>query len=898
MFTFWKSNRKQTRNSTDRNRARLAVEALETRLVPYSASTNAWPAPQLITISFVPDGTVVDSVGDTSNLFSTFNAAFGSTAAWENAILKAAQQWAQQTNINFAVVNDNGTALGLGNYQQGDPNMGDIRISGNDFGSDTLAQAYMPPPVNNTSYAGDIEFNTGQLFSNNGNAGYDLFTVATHEFGHSLGLYHSSDSSANMYADYTYAQTGLVADDIAGIQSIYSAGAARSPDSYDTGAGDHTYATAPDISSTISTSSYTAQLTNLNINSTTDVAWYKVTLPAGSTGGLTVAAQSSGVSLLEPKLTLYSSNHATALGTAGSASYTGGTATVHYASATAGQTFYIKVQGYDTTAFGTGAYELSLTCGTNAVPAVTLPNTQLLDGSNPSFGGGQAIALNPEFQVNTTSDVAQTNSAPGSVAMDTNGNYVVVWSSQAQDGSGSAVYAQRYNAIGVAQGGPFQVNTYTQGDKTSPAVAMDPAGDFVITWSSNGQDGSGWGVYAQRYNADGTANGSEFQVNTTTTGDQRCSSVAMDAAGNFVITWSSNGQDGSGWGVYAQRYNADGTTNGSEFQVNTYTQGDQMYSSVAMDAAGNFIITWSSNGQDGGGWGVYAQRYNADGTTNGSEFQVNTTTTGDQTQSAVAVNPATGDFVITWAGNGQTGSWGIYAQLYSSQGVAQGSEFLVSTTATGNQMNPGVGMDANGNFTISWTNYNSDGSSAGIFGQQYSATGVAVGNQFGIDANAAANQQYASLAMDSLGDVVVVWTGNTTAGTTGVFGQRYLLNGASGLAAMTASDGMLGQGSPALTVVSTPTSSTPTLAQPSVLGAITPSDALFAQGSPVLTVVNSTPSSSVPLTQSTGHKAGCTCPLCQRLAQALGMASANAQGAYATLPVVSPPADPAVTGTV
>src|SRR4051794_13157203 len=113
-------------------RAWLALEQLESRLAP-TASGNAWPAPQLITLSFVPDGTFVSTSGSSyvpSNLFANFNSRYGSTPAWENVILKAAQSWAQQTNLNFSVVGDDGVSLGSGPDQQGDPNMGDIRIGG------------------------------------------------------------------------------------------------------------------------------------------------------------------------------------------------------------------------------------------------------------------------------------------------------------------------------------------------------------------------------------------------------------------------------------------------------------------------------------------------------------------------------------------------------------------------------------------------------------------------------------------------------------------------------------------------------------------------------------------------------------------------------------------------
>ena len=131
-------------------------------------------------------------------------------------------------------------------------------------------------------------------------------------------------------------------------------------------------------------------------------------------------------------------------------------------------------------------------------------------------------------------------------------------------------------------------------------------GNFVVTWSSNGQDGSGWGVYAQQYNSSGAKLGGEFRVNTTTTGDQTVSlRSATDGTAISSITWCSKSQDGSGWGVYAQRYSASGVPVGGEFRVNTVTAGDQEYASVSMNASGDFVITWSSNGRTLHGWGVY-----------------------------------------------------------------------------------------------------------------------------------------------------------------------------------------------------------------------------------------------------------------------------------------------------
>jgi uncharacterized repeat protein (TIGR01451 family) len=138
---------------------------------------------------------------------------------------------------------------------------------------------------------------------------------------------------------------------------------------------------------------------------------------------------------------------------------------------------------------------------------------------------------------------------------------------------------------------------------------MSADGDFVVAWRSWGQNEEEEGVYAQRYTSDGTPNGGEFMVNTYSTSGQDYPSVAMDSDGDFVIAWTSGGQDGDEGGVYAQRYNSDGTPDGGEFRVNTYTTGAQGYASAAMDADGDFVVAWQSSGQDSWGESVHAQRY-------------------------------------------------------------------------------------------------------------------------------------------------------------------------------------------------------------------------------------------------------------------------------------------------
>src|SRR5436853_300476 len=92
--------------------------------------------------------------------------------------------------------------------------------------------------------------------------------------------------------------------------------------------------------------------------------------------------------------------------------------------------------------------------------------------------------------------------------------------------------------LSIAPAGPeFPVNTFTTGQQVGPAVAMDANGDYVVAWTSIAQDGDGNGVYAQRYDVTGKTQGAEFRVNTYTTSNQGVPAAAMDASGNFIITW-------------------------------------------------------------------------------------------------------------------------------------------------------------------------------------------------------------------------------------------------------------------------------------------------------------------------------------------------------------------------
>src|SRR6185295_15851534 len=122
------------------------------------------------------------------------------------------------------------------------------------------------------------------------------------------------------------------------------------------------------------------------------------------------------------------------------------------------------------------------------------------------------------------------------------GDFIVTWSGvDSLDGSSYGVIAQRYDLTGVPVGGEFKVNTFTPSFQYAPRMAGDRKGNFVVIWSSYAQDGSYYGVFGQRFNAAGAPNGGEFQVNSDTIGGQGSAyyfspsnqDVGMAPNGNF-----------------------------------------------------------------------------------------------------------------------------------------------------------------------------------------------------------------------------------------------------------------------------------------------------------------------------------------------------------------------------
>jgi hypothetical protein len=271
------------------------------------------------------------------------------------------------------------------------------------------------------------------------------------------------------------------------------------------------------------------------------------------------------------------------------------------------------------------------------------------------------------------------------VATLNNSNVVAVWGSfdQASSNSLQDVYGQIFSPTGQKIGTNFLINQFTPYNQRTPAIASLKNGGFVVTWVSEQERtvapnlGNNTtyttasatvtpsvDIYARLYNSNGVAQGNEFLVNADS---NPCAnpSVAAAADGSFMIVWDARDMvtTANSLDIYARSFtNAAG---GPVIRVNSYLYGDQ-YTPRISAIAGDYMIVFTSLGQDGSREGVYRQFVHEDGSLVGGEFRVNTTTAGQQMQPVVTSDGAE-QFLAVWAGyDAAAYNFDLYAQRYAN----------------------------------------------------------------------------------------------------------------------------------------------------------------------------------------------------------------------------------------
>ena len=308
-----------------------------------------------------------------------------------------------------------------------------------------------------------------------------------------------------------------------------------------------------------------------------------------------------------------------------------------------------------------------------------------------------------QVQVNSHTTGSQRHAVAAPMA---DGGFLVVWDS----GSPTSVRSQRFDSSGIPMGQEEEISSGVE-----PGIGAAPGGEYVIVWEDFSVDFDG-DVSGQRFSSTGTAIGAEFIANTYTTGFQPRPTVSMSQAGDFLVTWFSDGSlgdDSSSFSIQGRRFDSSANPVGDQFQINSTTADGQYYPFAASDDDGGFLVVWTKLWVHGNG-GVRGRRLLSDGSFAGPDFLIN----DDESVLALrtSIDRRADGFVVAWgsaeSAGSDTSSYSTQARLLGSDGTPLGEPFQVNTYTTGGQgwQGTSVAEDGVGGFVVAWRNDDGYGS--------------------------------------------------------------------------------------------------------------------------------------------------------------------------------------------
>jgi hypothetical protein len=236
------------------------------------------------------------------------------------------------------------------------------------------------------------------------------------------------------------------------------------------------------------------------------------------------------------------------------------------------------------------------------------------------------------------------------VAVNNRGDVLVTWESEGQDGDGKGIYAQRYTPLGIRVGGEIAVNQNIKWNQSAPVIITLTGGRFLIAWMGETDEGiTTVGTPVMRshvvgriYDRQGNALGNEFRLDD---GQALCSQPRLVAKdnGGFVVAWAQRDEDimSNQLDVYLRNFNEDGLPQGASKRQNNYTKGIQR--NIGLANAGNEVLmVWDCEAKDGSSSEVHGRLVSG-----GAEFRVNTKVIYQQ-RMVTASGSGNGRAIVLW----------------------------------------------------------------------------------------------------------------------------------------------------------------------------------------------------------------------------------------------------------
>jgi|GEM_PF-1326575 len=250
---------------------------------------------------------------------------------------------------------------------------------------------------------------------------------------------------------------------------------------------------------------------------------------------------------------------------------------------------------------------------------------------------------------------------------------------------------------------------------------------------------------------------SDLRINDDTgTSPQIEPAIAMNQYGQGVAVWRDS--RGSKPAVYAQMITCKGFFNKKNFKVND-DDNEVWTAGVAINDLGHFVVVWESRSDS---VRLLAQRFANNGVRIGGAVRVDTHARplGIPTATPEVGIEAQGDFTVCWT-DLSLNSGDVLIQRFNSDGTPRGGNVTVNTVTAGAQQEASMAMNADGDFVVAWSDDRlSSGSQTPleIFAQAFDSWGQRRGGNFQVSNSPAGISAGASAcAMQPNGEFMICW---------------------------------------------------------------------------------------------------------------------------------------------